>query len=139
MKVILYVCLIVFVMIIDYIWLTLNKHRYNMLVTTIQGKSIQINTVGAILSYVCVILTLIFFAIPKVEQQSSTNKHPLNLFFNSLVWGGGLGFLIYGVFNFTNIAIFKNYNIKIAALDTLWGTILYTIACFVFVYASRKT
>ena len=38
-----------------------------------------------------------------------------------------LGLCIYGVFDFTNYAIFKNYNMFIGALDMLWGGILYYV------------
>jgi uncharacterized membrane protein len=38
-----------------------------------------------------------------------------------------LGFCVYGIFDFTNMAIFKKYNLKTAISDTLWGAILFFI------------
>ena len=132
-----YLTFIIVVLLVDYVWLTLNKSRYNFLVKKVQGTNLQINIVGAVLSYICVILTLFFFAIPKVKEQTLRNKSLKHLFIQSIIWGGGLGFLIYGVFNFTNIAIFKNYDVKVAAMDTLWGFTLYTLATFFFLYPTK--
>lgn len=125
---------IVVILLVDYVWLTVNKSRYNFLVKKVQGSNLQINIIGAILSYICVIISLIFFAIPKVKEQTLKNKSTKNLIIQSIIWGGGLGFIIYGIFNFTNIAIFKDYDIKVATMDTLWGFTLYTFATFFFLY-----
>ena len=38
-----------------------------------------------------------------------------------------LGIVIYGVYESTNYAILKNWNIKAVALDTLWGGILFAL------------
>jgi len=44
-------------------------------------------------------------------------------------WACLSGFIIYGVYNFTNKATLQQYTIKISLLDTLWGTILLTLVC----------
>lgn len=33
------------------------------------------------------------------------------------------GFILYGVYNFTNYATLYKYNLKVVAADTLWGTL----------------
>lgn len=33
------------------------------------------------------------------------------------------GFIIYGVYNFTNYATLYKYNLKVVLVDTLWGTL----------------
>ena len=43
-------------------------------------------------------------------------------YLTSLVYGMGVGLLAYGVFNATNYAILRDWPIKIAIIDTLWGT-----------------
>ena len=38
------------------------------------------------------------------------------------------GVLSYAVYDFTNMVIFKEYTLKFAVMDTLWGGILFSIA-----------
>jgi uncharacterized membrane protein len=82
------------------------------MVKGIQKDEMKINIFGAIGSYLLLILVLYKFII--VERKS-----PSDAFL--------LGFCIYGVFDFTNIAIFKNYSLLPALLDTLWGGVLFYI------------
>ena len=79
------------------------------MVKGIQTDEMKINMFGAIGSYLLLILVLYKFII--VERKS-----PSDAFL--------LGFCIYGIFDFTNIAIFKNYSLLPALLDTLWGGVL---------------
>jgi uncharacterized membrane protein len=67
--------------------------------------------VYAILCYVIMAISLQYFA---VNQRS---------FLNAVV----LGFAIHGIYNTTNLVTFNNYEIKTAAIDTVWGTVLYGI------------
>ena len=82
------------------------------MVNGIQKEDMKLNIFGAIGSYLLLILVLYKFII--VERKS-----PSDAFL--------LGFCIYGVFDFTNIAIFKNYSLLPALLDTLWGGVLFYI------------
>ena len=126
------IILIIFVLLADYIWLTTNKQMYSTLVKSIQKQEMKINIIGAIVSYICVILLLVFYAIPFVRLQSKTNKIPSIQ--SCVIYGGGMGLLAYAIFNFTNIGIFKNYNVKTALIDTLWGGILFSISTILYFY-----
>ena len=44
---------------------------------------------------------------------------------------GILGFIIYSVFDFTNLAIFTNYEVMLAVLDSVWGGILFSLTTFI--------
>lgn len=48
------------------------------------------------------------------------------------MYGGAVGFSIYGIYNFTSLAIYKDFDSSIGIIDTLWGTTLYTLTTFVF-------
>ena len=51
-----------------------------------------------------------------------------------LLYGAFLGFAMYGVYNATNFATYPNkWNIKIATIDTLWGTFVTSITSY-FLY-----
>lgn len=46
-----------------------------------------------------------------------------------LGYGMLIGFLIYGIYNFTNYATITKYKIKTVLADTLWGTLLFGTVC----------
>jgi uncharacterized membrane protein len=48
------------------------------------------------------------------------------------MYGGAVGFSIYGIYNFTSLAIYKDMDSSIGIIDTLWGTTLYTLTTFVY-------
>jgi uncharacterized membrane protein len=66
-----------------------------------------------------------------IQYKLKENKNQ-SLFLLCLIYGGGLGLIMYGIFNTTNIGIFKNYEPFVATIDTLWGTFLFTISSYIF-------
>ena len=52
-------------------------------------------------------------------------------------YGAALGVVIYGVYDFTCVAIFKDWPVMMAFVDWLWGTILSAVSATVTVYVSR--
>lgn len=127
-----YFIVILMILFIDFIWLYINRSNYNNLVKKIQGSDIQLNLIGTGLSYLCVFLALFMFTIPMINNEYEKNKNQ-SLFLLSVKYGGTLGLIIYGVINATNIAIFKNYDVKIAIMDTIWGFVLYTSMAYLFI------
>jgi uncharacterized membrane protein len=126
MQIKIYIFAIIFLTIIDVIWITINKNTYNTLVKGIQVSDMQLNLYGALIAYPLMYMGLIFFIFPLIKNDPSENKLLL-----ALKYGGLFGFIIYGVFNATNLAMFKRYNIFIALKDTLWGTFAYFITTYV--------
>jgi len=45
----------------------------------------------------------------------------------SLKQAAASGLAVYAVYDFTNLAIFKDYTVKFAMMDTLWGATLFAI------------
>lgn len=76
----------------------------------IQKEDMKLNVFGAIGSYILLILVLYKFII--------LERKPLSDAFL-------LGFCVYGIFDMTNIAIFKNYQLIPALVDTVWGGVLF--------------
>lgn len=54
----------------------------------------------------------------------------------AMVWGALLGAAVYGVFNFTNFALFPGYRGTTVAIDTLWGILLCSVISGAAAYAS---
>lgn len=56
---------------------------------------------------------------------------------SAFFYGAALGLVIYGVYDFTCVAIFKDWPVMMAFVDWLWGTILCAISATITVYFSR--
>lgn len=55
----------------------------------------------------------------------------------ALVYGGAIGFIIYGIYDFTCLAIFKDWPVMMAFIDWAWGTFLCGISASITLYISR--
>jgi len=75
----------------------------------------KINMTATILVYVFMIWGLNYFII---QRHASV----LDAFL--------LGLVIYGVFEFTNMALFDNWRITTVLLDATWGGILFALTTF---------
>ena len=95
---------------------TIGGPLFSTMVRNIQKEDMKIDMYGVIGSYILLVLVLYKFII--MERRS-----PSDAFI--------LGLCVYGVFDFTNIAIFKNYKWIPAIVDTLWGGILFYIVTYI--------
>lgn len=100
---------------IDAIYLNLMKGYFNNQIKQVQGSPIQLNLVGAFLTYIFLIYGLNYFIISK-------NKSVGDAFL--------LGIVIYAVYEFTNLSLLKNWHVLTTILDTTWGGILFALTTF---------
>ena len=100
---------VIFVL-LDSIYLHLVKNYFNKQIKLVQGSPIQLNFLAAIITYLILIIGLNYFIISK-------NKSVLDAMI--------LGFVIYGVYEFTTLSIIKNWQILTTIIDTIWGTVLF--------------
>jgi uncharacterized membrane protein len=115
------------VLTIDFIWIKLVMlDQYNSLIYNVQNKSLSVRFIPTILSYITIILPIILFVIPKLTQRRRV--------LDSLVYGGIMGFLMYGMFSFTNYALIQDWSLTVVLLDTIWGAILYSIVSLLTSY-----
>jgi len=100
---------------IDAIYLNLMKGYFDKQVKDVQGSVIQLNLVGAFLTYIFLIYGLNYFIISK-------NRSVGDAFL--------LGIVIYAVYEFTNLSLLKNWHVLTTILDTTWGGILFALTTF---------
>jgi len=100
---------IIFVL-LDSCYLYLVKDYFNKQIKNVQGTPIEINYIGAIVTYIFLIFGLNYFILDKKKSIKDAML---------------LGFVIYGVYEFTNLSIIKNWNYLTTIIDTAWGTILF--------------
>ena len=109
-----YVKTAIVLLVIDIVWIKLvMSKRFNPLVRRIQkGDDLVIRLIPSLLSYAFLVIGLQYFIINKKATASEAFL---------------LGIIIYGVFEATSMAIFKDWDYGTLVLDTLWGGILYYI------------
>ena len=100
---------------IDYIYLNLMKGYFGNQVKRIQGSPMKINLFGVVICYIFLIIGINYFII---KQNRSIQDAFLS------------GLIIYASFDFTNLALFDNWSIFTAIIDSLWGGILFASTTF---------
>ena len=85
------------------------KDVYEKLIKDIQGTEMKIRIYSALFVYVCMTILLLKFR----------NNNILDMFL--------LGLLTYGIYDFTNYAIFTKFDFKTALVDMLWGGVLFAL------------
>ena len=104
--------ILILLLLIDAIWLSYIKDMYMNQIEIIQKKQVSPNLISAALVYVLLAIGLYYFTKDEVDIKEKVVKGVL------------LGLVSYGVYDFTNGALFSDWNMKIAVADTLWGGIL---------------
>lgn len=104
--------ILVIMLLLDSVYLYFTKSIFGELVAKIQRTAMQLRIEGAIIVYILLALGLYYFIV----------KPGLS------AWEAGLlGLVIYGTFDFTNYAMLKNYDLKTAIMDTVWGSLLFAL------------
>ena len=86
-------------------------------VKNIQGTKMEVKTLPAAFAWLCTVFSLYYFIIRENKSE-----------FEAAI----LGFLAYGIFDGTNLALFKKYSLKAFFIDILWGTSLFFISTLIF-------
>ena len=106
---------------VDFFYLSSTSKFFNNIVKNIQGKEIQFKMLGAVICYVFLVLSLNYFVL--LDKKLGKKEKIFKAFM--------LGLIVYGVFESTNLAIFTNWTLDALLLDTLWGSILFSITTYI--------
>lgn len=118
-----YIFASILLLLLDMIFLKWNERMFHNQVITVQRVILQPNYNAIMMTYLLLIFTLCYFII-------RTHRTVGEAFL--------LGFLIYGIFEFTNMSIFKKWELKTAVIDSLWGGTLFAlVAQGTYFYFSR--
>jgi len=97
---------------LDFVYLSFNKSAYETMVVHIQRVVMQVKVWPALLCYVFLIFGLNYFILSK-------RRSVMDAFL--------FGLVIYGVYDTTNLAIFKKWDTKLAIMDGIWGGVLFAL------------
>ena len=107
----------VIMLILDFTYLYLFRDFMLPLLKKVQKAEVKINIMPAIACYLLLVSGLYYFIIRK--------KAPIK---DAIL----LGLLIYGVYETTNYAFFKDWSPLLVLVDTLWGGILLGTTTFLY-------
>jgi uncharacterized membrane protein len=93
--------------VIDLPWLLLIGETAQKLVHRIQGSDLTLKFLPAFVVYLA-----LAYLVLQVETPMEAFK---------------MGIATYAVYDFTNLAMFKNYTLSFALMDTLWGGVLFAL------------
>jgi uncharacterized membrane protein len=99
----------IIIILIDIPWLTLQMTASQKMFSEIQGgRAVRMTLWPAVVVYIALAYLLLL--------QTSVRGAFLS------------GAAVYAVYDFTNLAVFKDYSLGFAVADTLWGGVLFSIA-----------
>ncbi len=105
-------------LLLDYLWLGhLAKPFYLEQLNTIlllKDGSIDARLLPAFIVY-ALFLVMVWCIILPLAGNSLTQ---------ALFYGALLGFVLYGIYDMTNLAVLKDWPVKVAVIDWLWGIFL---------------
>ena len=126
-----YILSIIILLVLDILWLKLFMiEKYRGLVFNIQNSKLEGDVYYAIPAYILMVLGLLHFVLPNIKSET--------LFNDSIQYGALFGIVLYGVYNFTCGAVFKNWDINIALLDIFWGGFVYFATSYLTMIISKK-
>jgi uncharacterized membrane protein len=103
-------------LLVDSVYLYFLGDWANTMVVKIQRLYSPVRYFAAAVVYLFLALGLTYFIIEPKK----------NMFDAAL-----LGLIVYGVFDFTNLALFKHYDLRFALVDTIWGAALLGITTWI--------
>lgn len=106
------------ILLLDIIFIGLNKNMWETNVQSIQKSPLKINFSYGIIAYILIILGVCVFVLP-IKTECIYKK-----MFIGFIWG----LITYGIFDFTNLSLFKDYSLNTAIMDTFWGGIMISVS-----------
>ena len=103
--------------IVDAGFLYLMRNNFKNMIKKIQNSPLTMKIFPTIACYFILISSLYYFVIYKK---------------GTLLDAFLLGFFIYGVYETTNLAIFKDWNIYVFIIDLAWGGFLFLITTYLY-------
>ena len=135
-----YFIISIVIIFLDVAWISLNATKYSKEIFKVQKAALNLRYDHAIIAYIVILFSILYVAIPFTSQSIKINNGGNgskdisieNKLLQSFMYGGAVGFSVFGIYNFTSLAIYKDLDATIAITDTIWGTTLYTLSTFIY-------
>lgn len=117
---------------IDIIWIGyLMKPFYLHHLKTVgrfAGTDLAVNWPAALITWALIVLGSILFVLPKIAGTD---------LLTSALWGGLFGLVLYGTYDFTNLATLAAWNQTITAVDIGWGVTINALTAVILFYLEK--
>ncbi|ARB90725.1 DUF2177 domain-containing protein [Legionella longbeachae] len=122
----------IWVFVLDMIWLgfiakTIYAENIGTLLRT-SGEGMAPIWWAAAVVYVCITLGIIYFVLPGAQGN----------YLQALAGGVVLGFVTYGIYDFTNYSILASWPWKITIIDFIWGMLLCGLSSLFAVFIQNR-
>lgn len=124
MEIKLFIIVLISILVLDGIWIGfIAKNFYK---TEMQNLAMFKNggfnprIIPIIILYLLMAFGVVYFVNPKSGIEVT-----------NLLKGAFFGFLLYGVYDLTNYSLLKDFSLKLAVVDMIWGTFLLGIVSFI--------
>jgi uncharacterized membrane protein len=84
---------------------------------------------AALLVYLLIPAGLVLFVRPLLAEPASM--------LNAFAWGASFGIVLYGVYDFTNLAVLENWTVRVTLADIAWGGALCGVSAVLMTVADR--
>ncbi len=131
MEIIKYVLTFVFgfltILVWDYVWLGYVVKSFTIRefweLIVVENGSIKVNLTAGLLAWASIVLLLLIFVVRYA-------KTPLEV----LLYGALFGWLLYAMYDLTNLTFIKNYSIAFTIADICWGVFLCSVVSLSMFY-----
>lgn len=130
-RVLVYIIILVYYLLFDglMIMLYMGKTFKDMVRKIQNGEEMKPKIIPAILAFVVLAFGIYYFIIDKVRDN--------NIIMDSAKLAIPFGFVIYAVYDFTNLATLNKYSVKTAIIDIMWGSFLAFLVTVATKYTMR--
>ena len=112
-----FLIILVIFFLVDIVYLKIVSGNYNKAIKRIQGTAMNLKGKYAFITYIIMTFVLYYFIISRGGN-----------YLDALV----LGMSTYGIFNFTNLAVLKDWPLSMAITDTIWGGVLFLLITIIY-------
>jgi len=113
---------IVLFLVLDALFIGAFMKDWHSLLLRVQGEKMEVRMVSVIGAYILMVIAWVYFVYRPYLVHKSIGQ--------AVKTGAILGFVIYGIFELTNFAIIKKWDMKFVLLDTFWGATLYALVSY---------
>lgn len=108
---------------LDIIWLrVIAKNLYVQEIGNLLSQNP--NLIAAAIVYALMVSGIIVFVLPKAQNNTLM----------ALGFGALFGFICYGIYDFTNLAVINNWTLLISIVDLVWGSILCGVTSYLVAF-----
>jgi uncharacterized membrane protein len=110
---------------LDFIYLKSTGNIFNTLINKIQNSPLTLRIPSTLMVYILIFTMWVVFIYNQKDRFT---------FKQNISRAAILGITTYGIYDFTNYAIFKDWTFNIVLMDTIWGGILYSLITMIAIY-----